>query len=139
MSDISLNLESFQIMEYWKIKKGIREILEKNNERISDRAEARVVRMSQKGYISMMDNQTMTVKKLEEIASILNKPASYFFVKNETKETNTVSEPSVKTYSCPDCIAKQKEIDALQKALDAKEELLNMYRDKNKKEEGKCG
>ena len=76
-------------MDYWKIKKSIREVLEQKKEKVSDRAEARVIGMSQKGYTSMMEKHTMTVKKLEEIASVLNKDVSYFFVttdKNEKQE-----------------------------------------------------
>lgn len=59
---------------------------------------------------------------------------SFFLTGNKTKIDNTIvdaaSEPKITTYSCTDCIHKQKEIDALKAALEAKEELLEMYRDK---------
>ncbi len=131
-------------MDYLKIRQGLRQMLETNNEKVSDRAEARLIRMSQKGYTAMMENHTMTVKKLEEVAAILNKPVSYFFVKEEEKpkpisipgatpvekQTYFAADPRVVTYSCKDCMSKQKEIDALKQALEAKEELLQMYREK---------
>jgi len=50
---------------------------------------------------------------------------------------DTVNEARITTYSCTDCINKQKEIDALKAALDAKDELLEIYR--HKKNEMKCG
>ena len=83
-------------MEYWKVKKSIREVLEQNKEKISDRAEARVIKMSQKGYTSMMEKHTMSIKKLEEIALIFDKPLSYFFV------TEEIEEKEEKTHKIPD-------------------------------------
>lgn len=68
--------------------------------------------------------------------------------KNENTTTNISAEeeqeskkqhPEQKKFTCNECVSKQKEIDALKKALEAKEELLEMYRDRNKKDQGKCG
>ena len=57
-----------------------------------------------------------------------------YFKKVEPGKSN---EPVYKYYECPECISKQKEIDALKQVIEAKEEALEMYRDK--KMEGKCG
>lgn len=54
-----------------------------------------------------------------------------FVQKNKNNMIEDVSENyNIKSYSCPDCISKQKEIDALNIALEAKEELLEFYRGK---------
>ena len=115
-------------MDYYKVRKCIREYLQKNNDKISERAEARVIRMSQKGYTAMMEHHTLTVKKLEEIAQILNKPVSYFFVTDEDQDTT--EELAMKYFDCKDCIDKQKEIERLTDQLKDKNELLDFYRGK---------
>jgi len=102
-------------MNYYKIKQGLRELLEQNNEKISDRAEARLIKMSQKGYTAMMNNRTMTVKKLEEVASLLNKPMSYFFDK---EESNLANESSAVYGRCLECDRKQKIIDKIREERD---------------------
>lgn len=112
-------------MEYWKVKKCIREVLEQNKEKISDRAEARVLKMSQKGYTSMMGKHTMTVKKLEEIASIFNKSVSYFYVTTENEENQIYTEAAKTTnmdvaeeaYGCKLCAAKDEHIADLRKTI----------------------
>lgn len=114
-------------MDYYKIKKCIREHLEKNKEKVSDRAEARVVRMSQKGYLAMMKNHTLTVARLEEIAEILNKPVSYFFLNEEKKEPApylpaaepvVIKEGPVEVYSCPECRPRVKRIQELEEKVE---------------------
>lgn len=57
--------------------------------------------------------------------------------RNISENNNTVSEPEVTTYSCPDCIQKEKEKKDLEEKLRDKEkiieqceELLEMYRGK---------
>ena len=80
----------------------------------------------------MVKNKTM---KLVYLVQLLNNtdisPNQLFGISTRNEEIKpNISEPEIKTYSCQDCISKQKEIDALQKALEAKEELLQMYRDK---------
>jgi hypothetical protein len=53
--------------------------------------------------------------EIEILAKYFKKPITYFFGEDEK---NSVDEPGVTTYSCPDCIKKQKEIDRLQKEKD---------------------
>ena len=105
-------------MDYYKIKKCIRDYLEQNNERISDRAEARVILMSQKGYLAMMEHHTLTVKKLEEIAKKFNKPVSYFFVDEESEPLAVVNEVrqeyKITRVDCPECISKLQKIEELE-------------------------
>jgi transcriptional regulator with XRE-family HTH domain len=108
-------------MDYYKIKQGLRELLEQNNEKISDRAEARLIKMSQKGYTAMMNNRTMTVKKLEEVASLLNKPITYFFDKEELSIAN---ESSAEYRKCPECEKKQIEIE---KIRDERDDIYRRY------------
>ncbi|MBV5313784.1 MAG: hypothetical protein JZU47_10840 [Prolixibacteraceae bacterium] len=90
-------------MNYYKVKKAIREYLESNNEKISDRAEARVILMSQKGYLKMMELHTMSVKKLEEIAEKLNKPVTYFFDLEEPQTYKLIENINVVEDGCPCC------------------------------------
>lgn len=111
-------------MDYWKIKQGLRKILVQSGEKVSDRAEARLIKMSQKGYSAMMNNHTMTVKKLEEVAELTKKPVSYFFTNNNEDDDHNLSEPKITTYSCPECINKQKE---LEKANQKIQELQEKY------------
>lgn len=134
-------------MDYSKVKKCIREYLENNDERISDRAEARVIRMSQKGYLAMMEHHTLTVKKLEEIAEKLNKPVSYFFVSDEdinsklykndeeSQEPNN-HDPGFNPCNNPACKSQidslRKAVESMEKTINTQDELLEMYRDKKK-------
>ncbi|WP_299576598.1 hypothetical protein [uncultured Sunxiuqinia sp.] len=69
------------------------------------------------------------------------------YINKKSQPHNTAVEPlnslkkpdtQAKIYNCPDCIAKQREIDALRETLAAKEELLDLYRSL-KKDQGKCG
>jgi hypothetical protein len=108
-------------MDYYKVKKCIREYLENNNERISDRAEARVIRMSQKGYLAMMEHHTLTVKKLEEIAQKFNKPVSYFFVNEDKIYKLPEIEPDVANENndcCRLCKEKDDHIKSLKKTIE---------------------
>lgn len=54
----------------------------------------------------------------------------------EKGTTGVANEPvlpyKITRIDCPECISKKNEIDALKQALDAKEELLHMYRNKKK-------
>lgn len=54
--------------------------------------------------------------------------------KEYNKKTDSMIgfEPQTK-FDCSECVAKQKEIDALKEVLSAKEELLEIYRHKHKK------
>lgn len=113
--------------------------LQKQN-KVSNRKISRHLGMSDVGFAKMIENETCTVSTLEAIAGFFNKSVDYFFDREEKEVTvgvDQATEPRITTYSCSDCISKQKEIDALRSALEAKEELLEMYRDK--KNEGKCG
>jgi len=47
---------------------------------------------------------------------------------------NFSDDPAVKTYSCPDCIAREKQIKALEQTVEALNELLDKYRAEAKKE-----
>lgn len=60
-------------------------------------------------------------------SEMLNKEV--FPVQNESNDPGTPYN-KVTSYSCPDCISKEKEINALKIALEAKEELLEHYRGK---------
>ncbi|MFV0376875.1 MAG: hypothetical protein ACK5JD_06175 [Mangrovibacterium sp.] len=116
-----------------------------NENNLKQSGMSRLLRMSQTGFKQMMDRKTMSVEVLEAISNHFGKPMHYFFDEPVSKvseprvsyEKKPPGERDVRLCSCPDCIAKQKEIDALNKALEAKEELLEMYREK--KSEGKCG
>jgi len=126
-------------MNYWKIKQCIRKKLESNNEKISDRAEARTIGMSQRGYTAMMQNETMSVKKLEELAILFNKSVSYFFTKDENESSQTPEKCEEK-----DKELEEKDAEILQLKLrlcETQEKytvLLEELNEKRKKQE-KCG
>lgn len=133
-------------MEYWKIKKCIREVLDQNNEKISDRAEARVIKMSQKGYTSMMEKHTMSVKKLEQIAAIFNKQVSYFFVTDKIEEkedktyriadpVNVVEEP----YNCNKCAVLQAKLDGASALIESQKETIAALRGERRAPQVNCG
>lgn len=79
--------------------------------------------------VNLLNNTDITFEQLSGLSSKY-KPVETKVDKVEEKTT------VVTTFSCPDCISKQREIDALNKALDAKEELLEKYRADVKKETG---
>lgn len=110
-------------MNYEKLKGLIRK------ENLSQNKAATAFKMSSPGFSEMMAKQTMKVDTLEIIAKYFNVPVSYFF-----DEIDAVSEPYEKykiiRNDCQECISKEKQIEALTKALDAKDELLEMYRKK---------
>lgn len=124
------------MLNYNKIKSSMNFGDSKNSELI------KYIGINQSTFYDKLKRKSFTPNELEKIAEFFNKPISYFF---DRDEPDYVHEPknnyeinrSVNCTNCPECISKQKEIDALKKALDAKEELLEMYR--GKKSEGKCG
>ena len=135
-------------MEYWKVKKCIRAALEMNKEKVTDRAEARVIKMSQKGYTSMMEKHTMSVKKLEEVASILNKEVSFFFVKSEKEEkpgkeyveAAKVVKMDVANEPCSNCAVLQKKIDQLNADLiESQKETIAALRGERRAPQVNCG
>ena len=52
---------------------------------------------------------------------------------DEKHDIDPANDVKFTNYSCTDCISKQNEIDALKRALDSTEELLEMYRGKKTK------
>jgi hypothetical protein len=76
---------------------------------------------------SKIDSDSWTANDIEILADYFKKPITYFF---DRDEDNSVSEPEIKYYSCPDCITKQQEIDRLNDQLKDKNELLDFYRGK---------
>jgi hypothetical protein len=57
-----------------------------------------------------LSKENLTPNDVEKIADYYKKPIVYFF---DRDDNDLVNEPGVTTYSCPDCIKKQKEIDRL--------------------------
>lgn len=53
---------------------------------------------------------------------------------SQIESINFSDDPKVTTYSCPDCITKEREIKLLQQTIEALNELLNKYRSESKKE-----
>lgn len=98
---------------------------------------ARIVDMSGTGFNQMIMNQSMTVSTLEKLAVHFNVPIFRFFDDysgdNSTEKDEKDILDNEKDYGCKDPACKA-QIDALNKALDAKEELLEMYRENAKKE-----
>lgn len=121
-------------MNYDRLKRAISERLEETHKRQSERASAELVNMSQKGYASMIKNHTLTVKKLEEIAMIVEKPVSYFLLSDKDPDTNTVEEPyMLLERSCQECKKKEDKINELISELkELQSELLDLYREKRK-------
>lgn len=83
---------------------------------------------------SKLKSGVWLAEEVEMLANYFKKPITYFF---EEDEENSVNEPEVTTYSCPDCIQKEKEKKDLEEKLRDKEkiieqceELLEMYRGK---------
>lgn len=121
-------------MNYDRLKRAISKRLEKTHKRQSERAAAELVNMSQKGYAAMMKNHTLTVKKLEEIAAIVEKPVSYFLLTDDDPAPNTVEEPYILLErSCQECKLKEAKIHELTSELkELQSELLDLYREKRK-------
>lgn len=94
--------------------------------------------MSHTGLKAALNNKSLGVKSLIKIAVYFNKPIEYFFT---TDNGNVLNEPEAdfkaakkaSTFSCIDCIEKQKQIEDLRGALADKEELLELYRGKKEK------
>lgn len=84
--------------------------------------------------IGRREKGNWTPNDVEKLAEYFERPIAYYFDKDE-KELN--HEPAKYDIKCKECTAKQKEIDALKLALEAKEELLDVYR--NKKDQQRCG
>lgn len=82
-----------------------------NKDESSKRFMAKAIGMSPFGFNKMMENQTMTVQKLEVIAQHFNKPMAYFFDTDD--RVVTLSEQKVTEYNCLNCIEKQKRIEDL--------------------------
>jgi hypothetical protein len=98
--------------------------------------------LTQSTFYDKLKRKSFTPNELEKIADYFKRPISYYFDREEPdsvyeEKANYEINRSVNCTNCPECISKQKEIDALKKALDATEELLEMYR--GKKSKGKCG
>jgi hypothetical protein len=87
-----------------------------------------------------LERKNLTPDDVEQIAVFYSKPIAYFFDKEEKESPDVAQEGNdgykIKRIECLECIGKQKEIDALKSALDAKDELLEMYRGKKGRE---CG
>lgn len=82
---------------------------------LSRAAIARIVGMTNQGFISMMEKKTMNVAVLEKLATYYKKPISYFF---DDEELNQVSEPQA-GYSN----LKEKYVEVLEKNVKLSEEL----------------
>lgn len=104
-----------------------------NKAGLSKSASAKIAEMSHTGFMYMMERKTMTVDALEKFANYFKVPISSFFESSEgisdelPKGKDFLEEPAAK-YSCPDCVAKDKEIAALKIAVKALDELLDKYR-----------
>ena len=90
-----------------------------NKQLPSKSAAARIVKMSPQGFISMMDNNTITVATLEKFADYFRLPISYFF--EGGSDGLILKEPIVTEYSCLSCIEKQKQIELLDRDNKAKD------------------
>lgn len=80
---------------------------------------AKLIGTSHTGIIGGIKNSTLKIDTLIKIAEYFNKPIEYFFTSDyENKHRPQEStEPKITTYSCPDCISKQKKIDEIESEL----------------------
>jgi hypothetical protein len=100
---------------------------------------AEMVGMSDRSaYHGMIKNKRMKLKYLINLINNAGITSDQIFrssTKYQQEElVNQANDPKVTIYSCPNCISKQREIDALNKALEAKDELLEKYRGDEKRE-----
>lgn len=87
-------------------------------------------------FYDKLKRESFTPNEVEKIAQFFKKSISYYFDKNEEQyqvidyKKEIIEEAPKPTRVCKECLSKQNEIDALKQALEAKEELLQMYREK---------
>lgn len=117
------------MLNYNKIKSNINSGDSKNSELI------RFLKINQSTFYDKLKRESFTPNELEKIAEYFKRPISYYFDKKENEVNESPEKYTVTRVNCLECILKQKEIDALTRALDAKDELLDMYR----KKETNCG
>lgn len=87
-------------------------------------------------FYDKLKRKSFTPNEIELFADYFKKPIAYYFDKEENSVNESAEKYNVKMIHCTECISKQKEIDALKLALEAKEELLDIYRGKKDKD---CG
>lgn len=117
------------MLNYNKIKSSINSGDSKNSELI------RFMSINASTFYDKLKRESFTPNEVEKIAEFFKKPIAYFFDKENDTIAHTMEGPKVFTEPrlkkvCKECISKQNEIDALKQALEAKEELLQMYREK---------
>ncbi|WP_319228470.1 hypothetical protein [Draconibacterium orientale] len=123
--DIYDNLESFR-----------------NKNSYSQSKMAELMGLSNKqAYSNMVKNKTMKMIYFVNLLNHSNLDVSRFFYSDHTytdvsRKNNGPEEPSIITYSCQDCIKKEKTIQDLRETISLQNELLEYYRPK--KEKG-CG
>lgn len=113
-------------MDYSKIR-----VLQSQN-RLTAEEMGEILGITGAGFTKMMNNRTCSVLYLEKIAEFFKKQISYFFEQEENYADEPTQKYTIKKIECQECISKQKEIDALKAAIEAKDELLELYRDKKK-------
>lgn len=85
---------------------------------------ARTIGVSDSGFKSMMERDTMTIQTLEKISQVFDVPITYFFDDSTTG----------KKKPCPECIKCNAQLDLLKQQLTEKEkELKELYKEMGRK------
>jgi hypothetical protein len=95
-----------------------------NNRLPTKSAAAKIIKMTHQGFVSMMENRTITVSTLELFADYFHVGVSYFFEDGE--ELPLTDEPKVTEDACLACNEKQKQINLLVRENQAKDYTLSL-------------
>lgn len=130
-----LNKRLIKSMNYSRIEKL------RKNRRVTLEELAEALHMTKNGYEKMIKQESCKVSTLESIAKYFEVPVIYFYEEesdnneasnkshntpySEIEHHNLIIDPKVTTYSCSDCIQKEKLIQVLNEVINSKQETID--------------